>query len=112
MEFNQVDKYAALAGTALSLILAFFPKVKDWFDKLEPDYKQLIQLGTLAVVVFGTYGLGFLGQTDAFSTDLQGLFDAVVAYVLAIVANAGTYKATNYLGKVTRKTDEEPLGAG
>jgi hypothetical protein len=92
------NQYAALAGTLLSLVLAYFPYLKDKFEVLRPDYKQLIQIGVLATLVFGRVGLSCIGKDATFTCDTNGLWDALMAFGVAVIANASVYKATNYIG--------------
>ena len=93
------NQYAALAGVILSLVLSYFPYLKDKFEVLRPDYKQLIMLGLIAVVVFGRLGLGCLGRDTTFVCSADGLWEAIQAFGVAVLFGAGTYKATNYIGK-------------
>jgi hypothetical protein len=93
------NQYAAMAGTILSLVFAYFPYLKDKFEVLRPDYKQLIQIGLLAVLVFGRVGLSCLGKDNTFTCNNDGLWNALIAWGVAVIANAGVYKATNYIGK-------------
>lgn len=91
------NAYAALAGVVLSLFFTYFPYLKDKYAQLRPDYQQLIQLGVLAILVFGRVGLGCLGKDATFQCSTDGLWQAIQAYILAILANAGMYKATEYI---------------
>lgn len=91
------NAYAALAGVVMSLIFTYFPYLKDKYAALRPDYQQLIQLGVLAILVFGRLGLGCLGRDPTFQCTQDGTWQAIQAYVLAVLANAGTYKATEYI---------------
>lgn len=94
--------YAALAGGLLSLFFAYFPYVKDKFETLRPDYKQLIQIGVIAVLVFGQVGLSCVGRNDNFTCDTNGLWKAAETFIFALIGNVGAYKATNYIGKAKK----------
>ena len=94
-----LETFGILAGAALSLLFAFVPGFKGWYEKLPPDYKQLVMLGLIFVVVAGKFGLGCLGKDQTFACNADGAYEALVAFILAIAMNAGVYKATNYIGK-------------
>ena len=81
----------------MKVIEAYIPGFKSWYEKLTAENKQLFMLGLLFVVVGGKFGLGCLGKDATFACTVDGAWNALVAYVLAIAANAGIYKATNYL---------------
>ena len=87
----------------LSSILAWYvPKFKDWYDKLTSQNKQLFMVGLMALTVLVTVGLSALGFVDVYSgaTWKEWVWYPLVDFVFAVIANAGTYKATNYaLGK-------------
>lgn len=110
-----------LFGSALSIIAAFMPGVSAWYDSLESDKKQLAMLGGLAIVAIGaalgSY-FGLIHMYDISKSDwyVQVLYD----FVMAVVASAGTYKATNKIkdsqtakkSKTTKpkKVEEEGVG--
>jgi len=93
------NQYAAMAGALLSLAFAYFPYLKDKFEALRSDYKQLIQIGVIAVLIFGRVGLACIGRDNAFACTNNGVWQALEAFVVAVVVNSGVYKATNYIGK-------------
>lgn len=94
-----VTGYALLAGALLSLLFAYVPGVKGWYEKIPPDYKQLVMLGSIFIVVAGRFGLSCLGKDTQFACSYDGGYEALKAFVLAIAANAGVYKATSYIGR-------------
>ena len=96
MDTNQ---YAALAGIVLSLLFAYTPKLKDWYEIQPPANKQLVMLGLIFVIIAARLGLGCLGKDAAFPCTQDGIWQALQAFVVAIIANQGTYGATKYLNK-------------
>ncbi len=92
------NQYAVLAGVVISLLFTYFPYLKERFSALRPDYQQLIMIGVLALLVFGQLGLGCLGKDATFQCTQEGAWQALQAFVTAVIANAGTYKATEYIG--------------
>jgi hypothetical protein len=97
-----VNSIALVVGALLSLFASYFPGFSAWFENLESAKKQLVMLGTLFVVTFGAYGLSFTGYLAWFTPDFSGFADAVVAFVLAMIANQGMYKSANYIVAKTR----------
>lgn len=91
------NQYAALAGTLLSLAGFYFPGFKTWFEKQTSDKKQLVMLGLIFIAVGARFALGCLGRDHAFACSVDGAWDALFAYGLAIVFNAGIYKGINYV---------------
>jgi hypothetical protein len=92
------NQYAIAAGILLSLVFSYFPYLKEKYAVLRPDYQQLIQLGVLAILVFGRLGLGCLGRDATFQCTSDGTWQAAEAFIVSVIANAGTYKATEYIG--------------
>lgn len=94
----EIETIGLLAGALLSLLFAYVPGFKTWYEKLPSGTKQLVMLAAIFAIVGGAYGVGCLGYFDYYECNQAGVFDALVAFVLAIAANAGVYKATNYVG--------------
>ena len=82
----------ALFGTILSLVFAYFPWVKQWFEALDPVYKPLLNAGLLLVLAYALYGLSCAGVVSYFACTGQGAIDALVVWFYAIVANQLTYQ--------------------
>jgi hypothetical protein len=95
------NTFGVLAGMLMSLAFAFVPGLKGWYEKLSSQQKQLFMLGALALIVGGKFGLGCLGKDASFACTADGGWLALEAFVYSAIANAGTYKATNYLAKPT-----------
>ena len=55
----------ALTGAVLSLLFAYFPWVKDWFDNVPSIWKPLLNAGILLVVALGLVGASCLGFVDS-----------------------------------------------
>ncbi len=92
----------SLASFLLSLAFSFYPSLSDWYEQKGKDEKQLIMIGLLFLATVLIYGASFLGiGSYFFLPDLQftteTLVQAILAFVQAIVINAGTYKTTNYI---------------
>jgi len=85
----------ALAGTIVSLLLEYFPKLNTWYNDLEDNIQKLIILLSGFVVVLGSFGLVCLGifVIPWICTSL-GLMDVLVAYFVYIFASQGTYLVT------------------
>jgi hypothetical protein len=82
----------ALLGAILSLVFAYFPWLKDWFEALNPVYKPLLNAGLLLVLVYALFGLSCAGIVTYFACTGQGALDALVIWFYAIVANQTAYQ--------------------
>ena len=83
------------AGVILSLLVAYVPGFKQAYEKLDPIYKQIANLGFLFLFVGGAYMVDYFGYYELFETPFQ----AVVAFVTAMIANAGTYQSFKHIKK-------------
>lgn len=82
------DGLIAASGVAISLIFAYFPGVKDWFDKLDPRKKPLLNLIALAAM-----DVGYLLVSCNFDLQLitQKLPEAGAVLLAALIANMTTF---------------------
>jgi len=88
------EQVSLIAGVILSLAFSYVPKLKDWFDKQEPDNKRLINLGVLFVVVLGVFGLSCINKYDYLTCDVNGLWDGLELLIKAAIANQAAYSLT------------------
>lgn len=98
MELKITFDLLPVAGVLLSLLAALVPKFKDWFAKLESAQKQQLMA---AILFAGAAGAALLSYFDFLSvyqgsTWQEWVWYPIVDFVVALIANAGTYKATNY----------------
>lgn len=87
MEWN-ADLLVSLSGVAFSLVFAYFPKVREWFDGLDKGYKPLINLGSILLVA--VIRLVWLCEADLTCMEAQ-LPLVFESFVSALVANITTY---------------------
>ena len=90
------DTISGAAAVLWAVIFAYLPKLNTKFAVLDETYKRLIMLGILAITAGGAYGLACAGWLTAlFSTtltcDQAGLQTVIRAFILAVIANQGTY---------------------
>jgi hypothetical protein len=78
----------ALSGVVVSLFLAYFPWVKDWFDGLDSRWKPLVNVGILVLVSAGRLLWACKVDTACLTA---GLPAALEVLLYAIVANQVTY---------------------
>jgi len=93
--------FLALAGGLLSLLFAYVPKLKDWFNTKDAQSKQLFMLALLAVVTAAT-GLLSCANVETsflpvFACDQAGLVSLVESFGYAVIGNITTYQSTNYI---------------
>lgn len=86
-----------LAGAVLSLAFSYAPGLNTRFAALPPETKRLIMAGLLLVVSGYAFleactGIALLGVVV--TCDQVGAVGLVRVYILALVANQGTYAAT------------------
>jgi len=102
------EAFALLAAGVLALTFERMPWLKDEFDKLTSEQKQLVMFILLAVLVYGAFGLSCLAVIGAFQCTGAGAFDALVVLFLAIGVNQGIYKLVRKTGTAI----EAPKGRG
>lgn len=79
---------ATLLGVVMSLIFAYLPGVKDWFDSLDSRWKPLVNLGALLLVTAGR--LVWLCKADLACMQAE-LPAALMAFLTALVSNQMTF---------------------
>ena len=93
----------AIVGVFLSLLFAYVPKFKPWYEALEQEKKQLWNLGLLLFTAVGIGVLAYFGFAKDFGIavtfDRAGLVELIKAFGLGVIFNAGTYVSTKYIGK-------------
>lgn len=89
------DFLASVSGALLSLIFAYVPGLKGWFDGLAGEMKRGIMAALLLVVAAAVFGLACANLAGDFglaaTCDKSGLIEIVKAFVAALVANQATY---------------------
>ena len=90
------DILPAIAAV-LSVLAWIVPKFKDWFAGLEAQKKQYFMLGIMAVVTVGGVLLSYFGFITIyqFQTVKEWVWYPIVDFAIAVLTNAGVYKATN-----------------
>jgi hypothetical protein len=78
----------ALVGAVLSLVFAYFPWVKTWFEGVPSEFKPLLNVAVLLVVTAGR--LLWLCQFAPACLGAEWQH-ALTAFFAAIVANQTTY---------------------
>lgn len=89
--------YVLIVGVILSVVARWFPGISKSFDALDDEKKQLIMLGILFAVVAARFGLGCAGQDNLYACTGQGAYSAFSDFILAMMSNVGTYRATKYI---------------
>ena len=92
-----------IAAIVLSLFLAYFPRIKERWEAVEPGDKQTWMLLLYAAVVLGAWGLSQAGIVDVYPKfDVVPWYESLklvgIDYIAALVANVAAYKSTNYIG--------------
>ena len=86
-----VELISALAGMVLSIALEFIPGLEKWYAKFNPQEKRLVMLIALLLVVGGAFGLSCAGLFAAFACSWPGAWEAVMAFIAALVANQSVH---------------------
>ncbi len=90
------EQLVAIVGAGLSLIFAYFPWVKDWYDSVGGEnnrkvkaFLMLVFLIIASVAVFA----GSCGQVFnvGITCDRNGAFSLLTILLAALMANQGTY---------------------
>jgi hypothetical protein len=87
------DKLAALVGVLISLLFAYLPGLKSWFNKQSSEAKGGITAGVTVLAALAVYGLSCAGWfTQLGVTCSQGGFQQLVTIIIgALVGMGGTY---------------------
>jgi len=86
----------AVAGTTVSLLLEYFPKLNTWFNAKPDNVQRLVILASGLVVVVGSFGLncvGFLLELP-WACDALGFKDALAAFFTFVLTSQGSYLVT------------------
>ena len=92
-----VETLSLAAGALLSLLFSYIPGISGWFDAKEPTVKRLIMAGALLVIALLVFGAGCANlQIPGIQIECstEGAWLLVQVYLLALVANQGTYQIT------------------
>ena len=86
-------------GVLIALLAWYIPGFKKWYEALVPEKKQLFMVGLLFVVTIAVAGMSALGFLSVYAgpTWKEWVWFPLVDFVIAVIANAGVYKATNYM---------------
>lgn len=105
MDVRLTFNYLPAIAVIISILAWYVPKFKTWYQGLEPENKQLFMLGILALVTIATTLLSYFGFLKVYTgaTWQEWVWYPIVDFGIAVVANAGTYKATNRIfGRKTK----------
>lgn len=112
MEIKLTFNWLPVIGVLISLLAWYIPKFKDWYAALASEKKQLFMIGLLFLTMLGAVGLSLAGFVKIYSgpTWQEWVWYPLVDFVIAVIANAGAYKSTNYLagGKTGGAISEPP----
>lgn len=83
----------ALAGTTVSLLLEYFPKLNSWFDSKPDNVQRLLVLGSGVAVVGVAFGLNCLAffVELPWACSLVSLKEVAASYLAFIFASQGTW---------------------
>lgn len=82
---------ASIAGVILSLALAYFPKLKEWYDAKDGPAKAQIMGGLLVLAALGVFGASCANLYPLVECSVNGAKELVGILVAALVANQGAY---------------------
>lgn len=89
---------STLAGILISLVFSYTPRLKDWFNALDPHVKRLIMLGVLAASALTVYGASCGGLSipgvSSVTCDQAGATGLFNSFIVAMIANQSTYMIT------------------
>jgi hypothetical protein len=90
-----VELLAALAGSILSLALAYVPKLKDWYGVLDADGKARVMGILLIVTSLAIFGLACANLLVLFGLEVACTAASAVSLLqilfAALAANQGTF---------------------
>jgi hypothetical protein len=93
MDVFTPEAFSLTAAFLIAWIFEKFKWIKDAWDKLTFETKQLVMWIFLAVLVFGAFGLSCANVIPAFQcTWPDGFMTAVMTFFLAAGVNQGTHR--------------------
>ena len=90
---------ASIAGIVLSLACSYLPGLSTRFDKLPPQYKQLVMGGLLMVVAVAVFGMSCGGIVAAVVCDKAGAVGLLKVLIAALIANQSAFLLTKRSSK-------------
>ena len=91
------DLLSLVVGAALSLLFSYVPGFKTWFAQKATEQKRLIMAGLLfllSAAIFAASCANLALPGVAITCDVDGAWGLVQVYILALVANQGTFVLT------------------
>lgn len=91
------EQLASIAGVVLSLLLAYIPKLSDWYNTKDTAAKARIMGGLLMLTALGIFGLScahvitVAALAAAVSCDKAGLLELMQILIAALIANQATF---------------------
>ena len=101
---DENNTYVMLAAALLSLLFFYIPGLKNFYDKLSSQGKQLFMVVAIFIVVAGDYALRIYHNEIVFGID--SLLEAISLFIIALAVNAGIYRSVRYIGR----NDKKPQG--
>lgn len=92
MENITPEFLGAAAGALLSVLFAYVPGVKTWFEALTGVKKRLVLFGAMSVVSVGIFTLGCLRGAFGLTCDENSAFRIVYILAAAVVASQTAYQ--------------------
>ena len=86
-----VEQLGAIAGVILSLVLAYAPKIKDWYDTKTAAEKAQIMGALLVLSAFGVFGLSCANLYALVPCTVEGAKDLLGVLIAALVANQASF---------------------
>lgn len=85
------NELAVYAGIVLSLLLAYAPKLREWYDAKSGAEKAQIMGGLLVAVALGVFGLSCAKVYLLVECSAQGAQELFGYLVAALIANQSTF---------------------
>ena len=108
------ESLSLVAGTLLSLIFSYVPRVHNSYSNLEPTMKRLIMLGLLLVVSGSIFGFSCLGWAQewgmAITCNQSGFMALIRQTLIAIMANQSVYAISPHNKNSNDHLEFKPTG--
>lgn len=93
-----------LAGSVLTLVLAYAPGVAGYYDPLPASLKQTIFIVMMVFVSVVIFIAGCFGEIDVgILCSLSGALDLLMLLLLGIIGGQGVYLANRHIAAEARK---------
>lgn len=92
-EVSLAELIPLVAGTIITLVLAYVPRVKSWWEGLNGEQKRLSLAVLYLSTAVGMYVPSCLAWYPVIECSTESIPDVIGAFILALIASQSAYTA-------------------